>query len=123
MVLGFGIKGGYRYVGHRVSFWKYPFLFAIILTSRSLDRPFDMAAVNNSSPSAPSEIDNYNDKGFAQDVAEKNAHADDDSDASSELKQAGVKQVEAVTQAWSPAMMWLVFTLYALRQLQHITTE
>lgn len=57
-------------------------------------------------------MDTRIDKGFAEGVAEKNAHADDDSDASSELKQAGIKRVEAVTQAWSPAMMWLVFVLY-----------
>jgi hypothetical protein len=45
-------------------------------------------------------------------VVENGNHADDESDTNSELKQDGVKQVEAVTQAWSPAMMWLVFSLY-----------
>ena len=34
-----------------------------------------------------------------------------ETDSSSELKQDGVKQVEAVTAVWSPAMMWAVFGL------------
>lgn len=34
-----------------------------------------------------------------------------DTDSSSEMKQDGVKQVEAVTTVWSPAMMWAVFGL------------
>ncbi|KAM5347879.1 hypothetical protein ACJ41O_007703 [Fusarium nematophilum] len=34
---------------------------------------------------------------------------EDDSDSSSEAKQEGVKRAEAITQVWSPAMMWAVF--------------
>ncbi|KAF4980093.1 hypothetical protein FZEAL_3814 [Fusarium zealandicum] len=34
---------------------------------------------------------------------------EDDSDDNSDIKQDGVKRVEAVTQIWSPAMMWAVF--------------
>lgn len=86
------------------------------LRFRSFAHSLIMAVINNSSPSTPTEMDTRTDKGFAEGVAEKNAHADDDSDASSELKQAGIKRVEAVTQAWSPAMMWLVFVLYVHHQ-------
>ena len=37
---------------------------------------------------------------------------EDDSDDSSQFKQDGVKQVEAVTQVWSKKTMWTVFGLY-----------
>lgn len=37
-----------------------------------------------------------------------------DSDDGSEIKQDGVKRVEAITKVWSPGMMWAVFILYAL---------
>jgi len=60
-------------------------------------------------------MDTYNDKTLTESVADRGVHSDGESDASSELKQAGVKQVEAVTQAWSPAMMWLVFVLFVLQ--------
>jgi hypothetical protein len=34
-----------------------------------------------------------------------------DSDDNSEVKQDGVKRVEAITKVWSPGMMWAVFIL------------
>lgn len=42
-------------------------------------------------------------------------HADADlkvDDSASEHKQAGVKQVEAITSVWSKTMLWIVFVLY-----------
>jgi len=60
-------------------------------------------------------METRNEKALNESVIDHEVHTDDDSDASSEPKQAGVKQVEAVTQAWSPAMMWLVFTLSVYR--------
>lgn len=69
-----------------------------------------MAAINTSASPAPVERDNHNSKNLSESIAEKGSQADNDSDGSSELKQDGVKRVEAVTQTWSPAMMWLVFT-------------
>lgn len=74
-----------------------------------------MAATNNPSSLTPVEMGNYNDKALNESVVDQGVHGDGESDASSELKQAGVKQVEAVTQAWSPAMMWLVFVLFVLQ--------
>jgi MFS family permease len=71
-----------------------------------------MTAINNPSSSSPTEMGTSNEKGLAENVVDRGVHADDESDGNSELKQAGVKQVEAVTQAWSPAMMWLVFVLF-----------
>jgi hypothetical protein len=38
-----------------------------------------------------------------------------DSDDGSEIKQDGVKRVEAITKVWSPGMMWAVFILYVFR--------
>jgi hypothetical protein len=73
-----------------------------------------MAAINNPSSLSPADMDTSNEKALAKSVVDRGVE-DGDTDASSELKQAGVKQVEAVTQAWSPAMMWLVFTLFALQ--------
>lgn len=40
---------------------------------------------------------------------------DGESDGSLDLKQASVKQFEAVMQTWSPAMMWLVFILFVFQ--------
>ena len=65
--------------------------------------------------SMPAETGIYHDKALSEAVVEKGKAVEDDSDTNSELKQDGVKQVEAVTQAWSPAMMWLVFALYVHR--------
>ena len=70
-----------------------------------------MATLSTARSAAPTEAGIYNDKAPTESVAEKGRCADDESDANSELKQDGVRRVEAVTQAWSPAMMWLVFAL------------
>lgn len=69
-------------------------------------------AILNSPSSVPAKAGTHDDKALSESVVEKGKTVDDDSDTNSELKQDGVKQVEAVTQAWSPAMMWLVFVLY-----------
>ena len=71
-----------------------------------------MATLNTASP-VPAQTGIHDGKALSESVIEKGKDTDDESDTNSELKQDGVKQVEAVTQAWSPAMMWLVFALYA----------
>ncbi|KAF4992613.1 hypothetical protein FDECE_13664 [Fusarium decemcellulare] len=42
-------------------------------------------------------------------VVDDSPNKESDSDDNSDVKQEGVKRVEAVTQIWSPAMMWAVF--------------
>lgn len=81
-------------------------------------------AILSISSSVPAETGIPNDKALSETVVEKGKAVEDDSDTNSELKQDGVKQVEAVTQAWSPAMMWLVFALYVHRidRLPHTLT-
>ena len=47
-----------------------------------------------------------------KDLAQVAAHSkEDDSDDSSQFKQDGVKQVEAVTQVWDKKALWTVFGL------------
>lgn len=69
-------------------------------------------AILSTPSSAPAKSSTHEDKALSETVVEKGKAVEDESDTNSELKQDGVKQVEAVTQAWSPAMMWLVFVLY-----------
>jgi hypothetical protein len=84
-----------------------------------------MATLSTLSP-VPTKTGAHDGKILSGSVVEKGNHADDEPDTNSELKQDGVKQVEAVTQAWSPAMMWLVFALYVHyvdRSPQHTHTD
>lgn len=57
------------------------------------------------------QVSGPHEKGLAQAVINQ----EDDSDDSSQFKQDGVRQVEAVTQVWSRATMWTVFVLCVSR--------
>lgn len=66
------------------------------------------AAVNPEQPRTEADPEKITPQSHvANDYPEK----EDESDASSQIKQDGVKQVEAITSIWSPTMMWVVFGL------------
>lgn len=72
-------------------------------------------AILSTPSSVPVTIDIHDDKTLSESVVEKGKAVEDEPDTNSELKKDGVKQVEAATQAWSPATIWLVFVLYVYR--------
>lgn len=88
----------------------------LYIISLAISQKYSFRMAISSTPlSGPANTGIHDDKALFESVVEKGKAAEDDSDTNSELKQDGVKQVEAVTQAWSPAMMWLVFVLYVYR--------
>lgn len=72
---------------------------------------FKMAAVTSNPSPQDIESDAIRSGSHEKDAITRVAK-EDDSDDSSQFKQDGVKQVEAVTQVWSKKTMWTVFGLY-----------
>ncbi|KAF7554037.1 hypothetical protein G7046_g6932 [Stylonectria norvegica] len=68
-----------------------------------------MAPINNGAQDHQDAIDPEKDMNTQTHVATNFDDKEDVSDDSSQVKQDGVKQVEAITSIWSPAMMWAVF--------------
>lgn len=76
-----------------------------------LDSSRNMSAINNAEPREAAYDVEKNETPVNNVNEFPGDHKDDTDDSGSELKQDGVKQVEAVTQTWSKTMLWTTFFL------------